>query len=66
MLKKVRIFLTTERVGVAARLFEDMLDGMTEADVLADAVRKSFRETLERYAERLSNTEKLRKHFAAK
>ena len=38
MLKKVRIFLTTERVGVAARLFEDMLDGMTEADVLADAM----------------------------
>ena len=38
MLKKVRIFLTTERVGVATRLFEDMLDGMTEADVLADAI----------------------------
>ena len=36
------------------------------ADVLADAVRKSFRETLERYAERLSNTAKLREHFAAK
>ena len=34
------------------------------ADVLADAVKKSFRETLERYAERLSNTEKLRRHFA--
>ena len=38
MLKRVRIFLTTERYGVAARLFEDMLDGMTEADVLADAL----------------------------
>jgi len=38
MLKKVRIFLTTERIGVAARLFEDILDGMTEADVLADAM----------------------------
>lgn len=36
------------------------------ADVLADAVRKSFRETLERYAERLSNTAKLREHFASK
>ena len=36
------------------------------ADVLADAVRKSFREALERYAERLSNTAKLREHFAAK
>ena len=38
MLKRVRIFLTTERVGVAARLFEDILDGMTEADVLTDAM----------------------------
>jgi len=38
MLKRVRIFLTTERYGVAARLFEDILDGMTEADVLADAM----------------------------
>jgi hypothetical protein len=36
------------------------------ADVLADAVRKSFREALERYAERLSNTAKLREHFAAR
>jgi len=33
---------------------------------MAEAVKKSFRETLERYAERLSNTEKLRKHFAVK
>ena len=36
------------------------------AKVMAEAVKKSFRETLERYAERLSNTEKLRKHFAVK
>ena len=47
----VRSALTLERGG---------------ADVLADAVRKSFRETLERYAERLSNTAKLREHFSAK
>ena len=36
------------------------------AKVMAEAVKKSFRETLERYAERISNTEKLREHFAAK
>ena len=36
------------------------------ADVIAEAVKKSFRETLERYAERLSNTAKLRDHFAIK
>ncbi|MBR5881942.1 MAG: hypothetical protein IKY97_00455 [Mailhella sp.] len=34
--------------------------------IMAEAVKKSFRETLERYAERLSNTEKLHAHFAAK
>jgi uncharacterized beta-barrel protein YwiB (DUF1934 family) len=38
MLKRVRIFLTTERVGVAARLFEDMIEGASEADILADAM----------------------------
>lgn len=38
MLKRVRIFLSTERVGVAARLFEDMAEGLSEADVLADAM----------------------------
>ena len=36
------------------------------ATVLAEAVKKSLRETLERYAERLSNTAKLRDHFAVK
>lgn len=38
MLKRVRIFLSTERVGVAARLFEDMIEGASEADILADAM----------------------------
>ena len=36
------------------------------AKIMAEAAKKSFRETLERYAERLSNTEKLREHFAVK
>lgn len=34
------------------------------AKVMAEATKKSFRETLERYIERLSNTAKLREHFA--
>lgn len=34
------------------------------AEVLADAIRNSFRETLERYAERLSNAVKIREHFS--
>ena len=36
MLKKVRIFLRSERFGVAAQLFEDMLAGMTEADAFVE------------------------------
>ena len=36
------------------------------AEVLADAVKKSFRESLERYVERLSTTAKLREHFSRK
>ena len=32
MLKRVRVFMKSERFGVAARLFEDILDGVTEAD----------------------------------
>ncbi len=38
MLKKVRIFLRSERFGVAAQLFEDMLAGMTEADAYLEGV----------------------------
>lgn len=36
MLKKVRIYLRSERFGVAAQLFEDMLAGMTEADAFVE------------------------------
>lgn len=36
MLKKVRIYLRSERFGVAAQLFEDMLAGMTEADAFIE------------------------------
>ena len=36
------------------------------ADIMAEAVKKSLRESLERYAERLSNTARLREHFAVK
>ena len=38
MLKKTRIFLRSERFGVAAQLFEDMLAGMTEADAFVEGV----------------------------
>lgn len=38
MLKKARIFLRSERFGVAAQLFEDMLAGMTEADAFVEGV----------------------------
>ena len=36
MLKRVRIFLRSERFGVAAQLFEDMMAGMTEADAYVE------------------------------
>ena len=32
MLKRVRVMMQSERFGVAARLFEDMIDGVSEAD----------------------------------
>ena len=32
MLKRVRVIMQSERFGVAARLFEDMIDGVSEAD----------------------------------
>lgn len=38
MLKKVRIFLRTERYGVAAQLFEDVATGMSEADVFVNSM----------------------------
>lgn len=38
MLKKVRIFLRTERHGVAAQLFEDVAMGMSEADVFVNSM----------------------------
>ena len=38
MLKKVRIFLRTERHGVAAQLFEDVAIGMSEADVFVNSM----------------------------
>lgn len=38
MLKKVRIFLRTERYGVAAQLFEDIATGMSEADVFVNSM----------------------------
>lgn len=38
MLKKVRIFLRSERFGVGAQLFEDLMAGMTEADAFAEGV----------------------------
>ena len=38
MLKKVRIFLRTERHGVAARLFEDVAMGLSEADVFVNSM----------------------------
>jgi uncharacterized beta-barrel protein YwiB (DUF1934 family) len=38
MLKKVRIFLRSERFGVGAQLFEDMMAGMTEADAFAEGM----------------------------
>ena len=36
MLKRARIFLRSERFGVAAQLFEDMMAGMTEADAYVE------------------------------
>ncbi len=38
MLKKVRIFMRTERHGVAAQLFEDVAMGMSEADVFVSSM----------------------------
>lgn len=38
MLKRVRIFLRTERYGVAAQLFEDVATGMSEADVFVNSM----------------------------
>ena len=38
MLKKVRIFLRTERHGVSARLFEDVAMGLSEADVFVNSM----------------------------
>jgi len=38
MLKRVRIFLRTERHGVAAQLFEDVATGMSEADVFVNSM----------------------------